>query len=625
MAPTTSSRALFEAETMPATQRFESRARFKASPEALWPLVADTPTLNRAIGLPPIEFQVTPQPAGAPTIEGQVRMLGVPVARWTEHPFLWREPYGYMFFRDFHGGPLKRIVGGVDMVRDGDETDLRVFAEIEPRNLLGQAVLATGFGQRSTDKLLAQVAIFDRYLDGQADNPFPTLVPRQVPPDRALEIVGRLASAGCAQTILDRLCEHIASARDEDVARMRPFELADRWGEDRRATLAVFLRATVAGLLTMTWDVLCPGCRIGVAETTQLKDVHADAHCPACNIVFDAAFDQLVEVRFSPAPAVRSVELREFCIGGPMNRPHVVAQLPLRAGERQELRCRVGAGLFRLHAPGSEAAVALTVTTDASVSEAALTIRPDGMAPGLLTLGPGEISLEVASELDAPTVLFLEDSRWPDTIATAAVVSTMPEFRDLFSSEVLAPGLQLGVTSLAFLFTDLTGSTALYQRVGQARAFRIVQDQFAILGEAISAHNGAIVKTIGDAVMATFPTGGDALAAGLAIQREIRRLDLRGEADAASLVRVGIHQGPCVAVTANDRLDYFGTTVNIASRVEHEALGGEVAATAAVCEAPDAQAVLAAANVRPELVLARLKGIDEAVRLYRLRPALPEG
>jgi adenylate cyclase len=262
----------------------------------------------------------------------------------------------------------------------------------------------------------------------------------------------------------------------------------------------------------------------------------------------------------------------------------------------------------------------LSVTSDAGPTALALAIRPDGVEPGFLTVAPGEIVLTVTNELPTPTVLFVSNTRWPDTIATAAVVSTMPEFRDLFSSEVLAPGLQLGVTSLAFLFTDLTGSTALYQRVGQARAFRIVQDQFAILGEAIAAHNGAIVKTIGDAVMATFPTGGDALAAGLAIQREIRRLDLRGEADAASLVRVGIHQGPCVAVTANDRLDYFGTTVNIAARVEHEARGGEVAATAAVCEAPDAQAVLAGANVRPEMTLARLKGIEEAVRLYRLRP-----
>ena len=73
-------------------------------------------------------------------------------------------------------------------------------------------------------------------------------------------------------------------------------------------------------------------------------------------------------------------------------------------------------------------------------------------------------------------------------------------------------------------------------------------------------------------------------------------------------------------MTANERLDYFGTTVNIASRVEHEAQGGEVAATADVCESPDGQAVLAAAQVRAEPTLARLKGIAEPVRLFRLIP-----
>ena len=58
-------------------------------------------------------------------------------------------------------------------------------------------------------------------------------------------------------------------------------------------------------------------------------------------------------------------------------------------------------------------------------------------------------------------------------------------------------------------------------------------------------------------------------------------------------------------------------------RTEHEARGGEVAATAEICDSPDAQAVLASANVRPEMALVRLKGIDEAVRIYRLRPLDP--
>ena len=605
---------------MPTVQRYESRGRFKATPESIWPLLADTPTLNRAIGLPPIEYRFTPLETGGSRIEAAITSFGVTLARWTEHPFLWREPYGYAFVREFHGGPFIKVSGGVDMTREADETDVRIFAAFEPRNVMGQAILATGFGRRSTARILAQVGIFDRYLIGETDDPFPSLAPRAQPADRIGEIARRLEAAHCPKPIVDRLCAHIATARDDEVARMRPFELADRWGHDRRATLGVCLRATMAGLLTMTWDVLCPGCRVGKSEVRALRDLRAEAHCESCNIVFDASFDQLVEVRFSPSAAVRPVEPREFCVGGPMHTPHVVAQLPLAPGDRQKLQFRVGSGVYRVRAVGVTAMAGLEVSPGAELSTTELTIGPEGIEPAHLTATPGDVILDVKNDLGRSARLLVADSRWPDTVATAAVVSTMPEFRDLFSSEVLAPGLQLGVTRLAFLFTDLTGSTALYQRVGQARAFRIVQDQFALLGDAIAEHNGAIVKTIGDAVMATFPTGGDALAAGLAIQRSIRRLELRGEADPARLVRVGVHQGPCVAVTANDRLDYFGTTVNIASRVEHEAEGGEVAATADICEAPDGQAVLAGAKVHTEPMLARLKGIDQPVRLFRLRP-----
>ncbi|MGE3910909.1 MAG: DUF5939 domain-containing protein [Chloroflexota bacterium] len=605
---------------MAPVQRFETRGKFNATPEALWPLVADTPTLNRAVGLPPIEYELTPLASGGSRAEGLIRVLGLALVRWTEHPFLWREPYGYVAFRDFHGGPFTRFVGGVDMVREGNETDVRVFAEITPRNLLGRLILWSGFGQRSVEKVLRQVGLFDAFLAGKGSDPFPSLMPSAEPPDRVWEIAGRLIAAGCSKSIVDRLCQHVTAARDEDVERMRPFELADRWHEDRRATLGVFLRATVAGLLTMTWDVLCPGCRVGKSEVQALKDLRQEAHCEACNIVFDASFDQLVEVRFSPSPAVRPVPLREFCIGGPIKTPHVVAQIPLEPGERKTVLCSVAPGLYRIRAAGSTATAGVQVVPKGGAGNVTVAVRADEIEPRH-TMTASDLLLEAVNDLDRPTAVVLEDTTWPDTVATAAIVSTMPEFRDLFSSEVLAPGLQLGVTRLAFLFTDLTGSTALYQRVGQARAFRIVQDQFAILGEAIATHNGAIVKTIGDAVMATFPTGGDALAAGLAIQRVIRQLDLRGEADAASLVRVGVHQGPCVAVTANDRLDYFGTTVNIASRVEHEARGGEVAATAEVCESLDAQTVLAGEKLHADMTLAQLKGIDEPVRLYRLRLA----
>src|SRR5205823_4737698 len=120
------------------------------------------------------------------------------------------------------------------------------------------------------------------------------------------------------------------------------------------------------------------------------------------------------------------------------------------------------------------------------------------------------------------------------------------------------------------------GSTSLYGAVGQAKAFRIVQDHFREIEAAVRANQGAIVKTIGDAVMAVFPTVPQALRAAFVMQRSMAKIETYGAFDPAHFLKVGIHSGPCLAVTLNERLDYFGTTVNMAARIEHEASGGDI-------------------------------------------------
>jgi len=250
-----------------------------------------------------------------------------------------------------------------------------------------------------------------------------------------------------------------------------------------------------------------------------------------------------------------------------------------------------------------------------------VTLTTGRIEPAVADVAAGPLSLELVNASEREQLVILETNLWPDTIATAAIVSTMQEFRDLFSSEVLAPGLQLGVENLAFMFTDLTGSTALYQAIGQARAFRLVQDHFRILRAAITANRGALVKTIGDAIMATFPSGGDALAAGLQIQRDIRGLSAPNGVETAHLVKIGLHQGPCVAVNLNDRLDYFGTTVNAAARIEHECRGGQIVASLAVCGSEAAAERLKQSGARCDEEVVRLRGIAEPVPVYRITPA----
>ena len=114
---------------------------------------------------------------------------------------------------------------------------------------------------------------------------------------------------------------------------------------------------------------------------------------------------------------------------------------------------------------------------------------------------------------------------------------------------------------------------------------------FHALLEIIAAENGAVVKTIGDAVMATFVTPEQAIAAGLRMRAAMAALNAeRGREDL--VVKIGIHEGPCLAVMLNERQDYFGQTVNIASRVQGLSTSQEIHVTGPVIEAPGVAAML---------------------------------
>jgi class 3 adenylate cyclase len=195
---------------------------------------------------------------------------------------------------------------------------------------------------------------------------------------------------------------------------------------------------------------------------------------------------------------------------------------------------------------------------------------------------------------------------------------TTQTFRDLFRSEVIRSSEGLGVRSITLLFTDLKGSTALYDRIGDLNAFALVQRHFEHLQDAVVRQRGAIIKTIGDAVMAAFLEPADAVRAALAMRREIAALN-RAQPDRSLVLKIGIHNGGAIAVTQNDRLDYFGQTVNVAARVQGLADADEICITEDVFEAEGVQDALAEVAITREI--ARLRGIDQDYPVFRISPA----
>jgi class 3 adenylate cyclase len=194
----------------------------------------------------------------------------------------------------------------------------------------------------------------------------------------------------------------------------------------------------------------------------------------------------------------------------------------------------------------------------------------------------------------------------------------LPAFQQLFPAQRLLPDESLDVTRAALLFTDLAGSTAIYARRGDPRAYHLVRLHFDELFRVADACGGLMVKTIGDAVMAAFQRPVEALQAALAMQAAIAELNARANLQGQErlILKVGLHSGPCLSVTLNDRPDYFGTAVNIAARVQGLSHGNDIVLTDAIRSDAEAASLLAGRRLTSAGVT--LKGIDEPVTVHRL-------
>jgi class 3 adenylate cyclase len=251
----------------------------------------------------------------------------------------------------------------------------------------------------------------------------------------------------------------------------------------------------------------------------------------------------------------------------------------------------------------------------------ALILSDDDVTAGAAA-GDGMIRLE--NRGTRPRVAIVESRAWVAEALTADRVTALQAFRDLFSEDVLRPGDEVSIGRVTLLFSDLRGSTALYQRIGDATAYHLVRDHFAFMAKAVRDHQGAIVKTIGDAVMAAFARPEDGLAAAVEIQRDVAAFNRdhpMGNADDAIAIKLGLHQGPCIVVTSNDRLDYFGSAVNLAARLQGQSKGGDIVLSPEVAADPAVAPMLEALQTEGIAVgtdQAALKGFDRPLQIHRL-------
>jgi class 3 adenylate cyclase len=586
--------------------------QLRSSPEALWPFVADTNRFNRDAGLPALEQLLGPGER-LPNARRSLRLFrfGVPI-EWEEEPFEWVYPYRYGVARRYSRGPVAEMRTLAEMTpQPGGGARLVYEVWARPKNLLGHLAIPAQIGilsARSFDKAFRR---YDRLAAKDRPSSLDIAVADRVifaPGGRERLSAARAAllSQGAPADLLNLLVELIETADDLALFRLRPYALADYWEKPRRAVLELCLWATRAGLLNFQWDVLCPLCRGAKESGDSLGQIQSRVHCGTCNIDFDVNFDRSVELVFRPNPAIRPAAASSFCVGGPLVTPHIVAQQLIHPGEQRGLPLTLAEGRYRVRALELRGGLSLAAARDGA-PEAVVPARETGWPNDELRLSLAPV-LHLENTTASDQLFVVERMAWSDQAATAAEVTTLQIFRDLFANEALRPGERISVGSLTILFTDLRDSTRLYRESGDAVAFGRVMTHFDVLRAAIASEDGAVVKTIGDAVMAVFLRPINALHAILKAQRE-----LASPSDGAPPLRLkaGIHTGPCVAVTLNDRLDYFGSTVNLAARLEGlSSAHGGIVISAAVHDDPEIAAWLASGAATAEPFEAELKGFE---------------
>lgn len=566
------------------------------TPEALWPHIADSSRMNRALGTSEMHFTELDGQRFGTSQNGGVRH------EWVEPPWSWVANHWLTCLRIYDRGFMRVMFAVQRLERIATGTRVYIYFGAVPRGAFGELALRMGFAglERAYRRVIPALADARERARPEVLRLSPPALPAEAEERLRAQreaLVGEGLPVGC----VDALVAWVRTGDDPDLHRIQIRERARVWDLPEDDLLRTALHATRTGLLTLSWDTVCPHCRGVRDENAALSMLTASSRCDACDIDFATDTPESVEVTFRVHPSVREVPEQLYCSAEPSKKDHIRVQYTLPSGGTFTLAPRLEPGRYTVRR-GRDAGYYLDVS-EVGASEVAL----GPSAPGSVVGASTDATLTLVNDGPDETTFRIERSTWSDHALRAGHLLSFQDFRDLFSEDYIGADVRLGVGEQTLLFTDVVGSTAFYALRGDPAAFVEIKRHFDELFAIVGAHRGAVVKTIGDAVMASFVNPVDAVRAAHAIHRTLHP----GRTDTPIRVRISINTGPCIAVRLNANADFFGGTVNIAAKLQALAERYQVAMSEATHAAPGVAEYLAREGVELE-------------RLSYTSPALPE-
>lgn len=401
----------------------------------------------------------------------------------------------------------------------------------------------------------------------------------------------------------------LLNSQAQERHRMNPYRIAQATGISVDTVIRMLLLGTRQSLFELHWQQHCPHCNMVTSEYHSLSTASGQSHCKMCDMEYTADFKERVEVTFSLHPSIEKLDIPPFCLPPKSLQP--LAQLSMAMGEIEEADFNIEPGVYRYYCPITMSMGRLYVEesspsagkpevekseaqntpaegaanhepasfADAGQGESELYIQQlenNTFDPPEIRIPAGMVHLKAENSTVPISGLIIHEDKLADPIPyeelelhlSGLEIMHYPEFRRLFGDDALSEREKMTISGVTILFTDITGSTRMYEKLGDIQAYNIVRDHFQILIESIEYYGGVVTKTIGDAVMASFTEPSRAIRA---VYRSLGAFEdyNEGKEDERQIIlKMGIHEGPAILVNLNDRLDYFGSTINKAARIQ---------------------------------------------------------
>ncbi len=427
--------------------------------------------------------------------------------------------------------------------------------------------------------------------------------------------------------LTDMFQTFVLQADDKQLVRINPYQLAQQLNVDKKALLIHFFYAVKTGLFNLNWDIHCPKCDSITDEANLLKMLKTKSNCTNCNNKFDIHFDDLVKVTFTLNSNIKKIDINALEQAPEPSEAIISINLP--RWETKTITVDLEPKQYIIECPITKAKGSLTGTWQQcdGIQQIKFSYYGDKFLPDkpFVAHGKTEIVISSNTNINGGFNLYAKQPFTSDADNADKVYgfhcSNIPEFRNLFAYDVLATDVCFYIKDMTILFTDISCSTELYDKLGTMDAFGLVRDHFDILFDKIENNEGLVVKTIGDSVMACFEKPTNSIKAVLEVQQAFDEYNT-GKNDWTEEevnIKMGIHTGSAIIVNLNNRLDFMGPTINMAARIKALGRHNEILISEDILEYYEVKKSLLENGITQiKRFKSHLKGIDGNYDIYKI-------